>query len=91
MSPETKAALDGSIVKWERIVAGTHEDEGIQDCPLCQLFRPREENCTGCPVLEYSGQVWCCNTPYYRTNTAEGKKAMLDFLKELKEHLNEPS
>jgi hypothetical protein len=31
-------ALDGSIEKWRKIVAGTGTDEGPDNCPLCQRY-----------------------------------------------------
>lgn len=38
MDEKTLEALKGSIKKWEGIVAGTGEDRGIENCPLCQVF-----------------------------------------------------
>lgn len=51
---ETKNALEGSIHKWEQILAGAGVDDGINNCPLCQLF----DNCRGCPV-DYTGHTGC--------------------------------
>ena len=42
---ETKEALEGSIRKWELIYANAGADEGIDNCPLCELFN---DECTGC-------------------------------------------
>lgn len=73
MTPETLAALQGSIVKWENIVAGTGADEGSGNCPLCQLYAATEEIdsrkwCTGCPVKDKTGEPSCNGTPYYSAN-----------------------
>ena len=38
MDKATREALLGSIEKWERIVAGTGEDRGTLNCPLCTKF-----------------------------------------------------
>ena len=59
---KTLAALNGSIRKWEKIVAGTGVDKGWANCPLCKLFI--EDNCIECPVMEKSGQPFCKNTPH---------------------------
>lgn len=45
---ETKEALEGAIKKWEKIYAGVGVDEGVDNCPLCELFD--DDDCTGCPV-----------------------------------------
>ena len=55
---ETKEALEGSIRKWELIYANAGADEGIDNCPLCELF-----NCTGCPV-DYVTNKGCLGGPY---------------------------
>jgi hypothetical protein len=69
MDKKTLEALRGSIEKWTRIVAGTTEDEGHDDCPLCQMFfrRPNPAalvTCEGCPVAAASGRPNCQKTPY---------------------------
>ena len=56
------ATLKGSIEKWKRVAAGTHEDQGINDCPLCKLFFMK--GCQGCPVSEKTGQTVCRDSPY---------------------------
>jgi hypothetical protein len=62
MDQRTLEALQGSIKKWEAIVAGTGVDHGIHNCPLCALFWLN--NCAGCPVAESSNDISCNNTPY---------------------------
>ena len=56
MNQETLKALKGSIVKWEKIVAGKGEDRGSLDCPLCQL--PDNDCDEDCPVRG------CINSPW---------------------------
>lgn len=69
MNAETLNALQGSIAKWEAIVAGTGSDKGWRNCPLCQLFNnpneDREYTCGGCPVVAAVGATECEDTPYY--------------------------
>lgn len=69
MDSRTLEALKGSIQKWEKIVAGTGEDEGWRNCPLCLLFNSDkiledDAVCQGCPVREKTGQKWCHGSPY---------------------------
>ena len=62
MLEATRTALEGSIRKWEKIVAGTGVDMADENCPLCQLF----ENCQdgeGCPVDNETGDG-CAGSPY---------------------------
>ena len=63
MNQEILKALKGSIVKWEKIVAGTDKDDGVINCPLCILFYHINE-CNGCPVKKLDGVGGCLNTPY---------------------------
>lgn len=99
MNETTLKALRGSIRKWEAIVAGTREDHGWADCPLCALFHPhfneansyRGNTCAGCPVMARTGLRYCMDTPYWHyvdatddeEAMAEAAKAELDFLKSL--------
>ncbi len=62
MDDITRAALEGSILKWEGIVAGIMKDEGRDNCPLCDLYWSLD--CSGCPVKARSGHAFCENTPY---------------------------
>ena len=63
MNEQTLKALKGSIKKWERIVAGTGVDKGIDNCPLCKIFWS-DEQCGPCPVKEKTGENFCRNSPY---------------------------
>ena len=64
MTPEVIEALEGSIRKWQGIVAGTEVDKGAQNCALCQMFLLRRKSCKGCPVSAATGHSGCRQTPY---------------------------
>jgi hypothetical protein len=67
MNEEVIEALQGSISKWRGIVAGTAEDDGQENCALCQLFMidPSDHtNCEACPVGIKTGKSLCHDTPY---------------------------
>lgn len=66
MDTATLKALKGSIEKWEGIVAGTMEDDGILNCPLCDKFYHLD--CEGCPVFQATGMDRCSGTPYIDTD-----------------------
>jgi hypothetical protein len=91
MDKATLTALQGSIAKWEGIVAGTKADEGADNCPLCDLFNTEdydgiEDACKGCPVQKSVGVGFCMQTPYYsyrHLRTTEAAQAELDFLRSL--------
>ena len=74
MDDRTLAALNGSIAKWQAIVAGTGDEGGIFDCPLCALFHPKRNPdperlpCAGCPVMQRTGQAYCAGSPYDEWN-----------------------
>ena len=85
MKKETRVALEGSIEKWEGIVAGTKLDAGIRNCPLCQLFYSKK--CFGCPIAKKSGCQECDNTPYDEFRYKESKENAqkeLNFLRLLR-------
>lgn len=63
MNTKTLKALRGSIEKWERIVDGIGEDDGPNNCPLCETFSMNGGDCCGCPVNGKS-KSGCRNTPY---------------------------
>jgi hypothetical protein len=63
MNEETKAALLGSIKKWEDIAAGTGEDQGPKNCSLCLINSPNTF-CKKCPVRIKVGRAFCLSTPY---------------------------
>jgi len=96
MAPRTLEALQGSIAKWEAIVAGTGEDDGSFNCPLCHRFannRSQGQQCLGCPVMQATGEKHCYGSPYHdyvHAEEEEDKEAMakcaqaeVDFLKSL--------
>ena len=68
MTPETLAALRGSIEKWDRIAAQEDVDRGTDNCPLCSIFWGRRgdrgNHCEGCPVFIATGAISCVRTPY---------------------------
>jgi hypothetical protein len=64
MDAKTLEALEGSIAKWQAIVAGTGTDKGAADCPLCQIFIIPNSSCKGCPVYEKTKYSVCKQTPY---------------------------
>lgn len=66
MDKRTREALEGSINKWQAIVAGTEYDQGSYNCPLCHLFNHHasDPTCVGCPVATATGMVGCDGTPY---------------------------
>lgn len=77
VTPETKVALTGAIVKWDKIVrsftiaernnvAAEYVEGGRADCPLCLIFHPLGQNldCVGCPILADTGTPKCGGTPY---------------------------
>jgi hypothetical protein len=64
MSPETLEALKGSIEKWDKIAAGAGVDEGVGNCPLCQLFWHVKDGCGDCPVKQATKQNYCSGSPY---------------------------
>lgn len=69
MHPETLKALQGSIKKWERIVACEGQDSGSTNCDLCQTFimhREVENQCIGCPVHKKTRQILCGGSPYIK-------------------------
>lgn len=64
MDAKTRKALEGSIAKWEAIVAGTGADGCADNCPLCELFLDPFSECDDCPVAERAGVGGCMNTPW---------------------------
>ena len=98
MDERTLTALEGSIKKWEAIVAGTGVDAGPKNCPLCQAFHEdflspdnKGNGCRGCPVYEKTGEYGCGGSPYdaYEDTDDEEEKQYaaeqeLEFLKSLR-------
>lgn len=70
MKKVTLKALQGSIEKWEAIVAGTGADYAVENCPLCTRFYDREDDrsCVigreKCPVYKRTGLPRCMESPY---------------------------
>lgn len=62
MNKRTLTALQGSIAKWEAIVAGTGVDQSSSNCPLCHEFF--NGGCRGCPVAAATRAEFCNDTPY---------------------------
>lgn len=62
MDERTLAALRGSIQKWRDIVAGTGEDNGVDNCSLCEAFE--YSGCYDCPVRNRTGLPGCAESPY---------------------------
>lgn len=74
MDEKTLTALQGSIAKWEAIVAGTGTNGGTSDCPLCQLYNVNRlfvDKCRGCPVMDRTGLQLCDGSPYMGYEQAE--------------------
>ena len=59
-------AIEGSVKKWENILAGTGLDKGVENCPLCKVFHSRTSKvfCEGCPVALKTGKRFCDDSPY---------------------------
>jgi len=76
ISAEGLQALDGSIVKWQDIVAGDAIDKGDEDCPLCRHYRHNrtnmQANCDECPVSIDTGESLCQGSPYDQWLDATG-------------------
>lgn len=82
MEEKTLTALQGSIKKWERILATGEDGSGSEDCPLCELFHPWNTGvdltsataCDGCPVKASTGKSLCTDSPYdkYAVATDDG-------------------
>lgn len=64
MDKDTHQALLDSVEKWRQIERGEMVDLGRKNCMLCQLFLVRNEDCTGCPVMQKTGEESCRGTPY---------------------------
>jgi hypothetical protein len=64
MDDRTKKALLGSIEKWRNIAHDGGEDRGPGNCPLCQDFFFKTQECDGCPVYQKTGKTGCQYTPY---------------------------
>ena len=63
MDKKAVKALQGSIKKWERIILGTGEDLGRDNCPLCWEYH-NQNSCDECPVRQDTGAPLCEGNPY---------------------------
>ena len=103
MDERALTALEGSIEKWERIVAGTWGDMGSINCPLCREFM-QVNGCPDCPVCTKTEKSLCEGSPYtaWDEYTKENRRvfdaeslrlaqAELDFLKSLRPQSPETS
>lgn len=78
---ENVKALDESIEHWCRL-RDLKQEEGEQPtsdwCACCVLdeqrcdSNPREYNgsCSSCPIMDFTGKLWCDGTPYYAAANA---------------------
>jgi len=76
MNKRALDAINGSIAKWEAIVAGTGEDRGEGNCPLCHAFYSLDDSCDRCPIAKKVGDSFCESTPYtkWRRSFPDGKR-----------------
>jgi hypothetical protein len=95
---EELEAIEGSIMKWTNIVeemkSGSDfpNENGYEDCPLCQLYHPinigksMTRGCSSfCPIKKDTGMDFCKGSPYaewskYCGETLKNAQAMLDYL-----------
>jgi hypothetical protein len=77
MSKRAASGLEGSIIKWTRIVeemkSGNDcpDENGYVDCPLCRFYhpininRPMAQGCSSpCPIKRDTGKDFCEGSPY---------------------------
>lgn len=101
MKEATLIALNGSIGKWEAIVAGVGEDLGSTNCALCQRFNGCQSSDGGrflpcsrgesgeietCPVELKTGRVDCKGSPYEDRATANVLAPKNRRVKEMAHH-----
>ena len=72
MTKEQRKALLESIEHWRRNVeldkVGASINTKASACACCNFSR-NEDNfieCINCPIMQYTGEVECYGTPYYR-------------------------
>ena len=80
-------ALNGSIKKWEKIVAGTDVDRGTLNCPCCKNWYKNE--CNRCPIAIFNDSCECLHTPYYDYAHSENEKERHELAKKELKFLNE--
>jgi len=89
LTKKAARALRGSIKKWEGIVAGTIEDEGPDNCPLCKAYMVSFLNCGNCPLAVFDPDQGperggCAGTPYMEYDPYSKDKGMAAAKKELR-------
>ncbi len=72
MDEKTLEALNGSIEKWKKVVAGTGKDNANSNCPLCQLYKGDPNFCNPCPVKAVTQKSGCMDTPYDKWDSHQG-------------------
>ncbi len=79
-----RSAWTKTLQKWTIICAGYSPTHDISTCGLCDLFR--KEFCQGCPIMEVTKQVCCCDTPFELSRNEPSLRARveLNFLKLVK-------
>jgi hypothetical protein len=95
MDKATLTALKGSIRKWDAIVSRDGLDNGMENCPLCQLFAnpgkpPSSSDCAGCPVREATGHRYCHGSPYDAYNEMGSMENALEMRRFLRSLLPKP-
>jgi hypothetical protein len=60
--------VEGSITKWQNVVAGKEAGHYWKNCPCCCIYLDNEyaenEKCNRCPIAEKSEQQLCKKTPF---------------------------
>lgn len=90
MTPKAKEqlkALEQAIVKWKGIVHFDKRCFGPDDCKCCKIWNHKPNYCKGCPIYEFSGDIFCNNTPYsehFGTELSVDANRMLSFLYEVR-------
>ncbi len=71
MEKSVRVLIQRSIdEKWKLIFEGTKEDQGSNDCPLCEEFLYNRDPkvigvCEGCPIAMKTGDTMCVGSPYF--------------------------
>ena len=83
MTPEMREALLASIEHWkENLAAGVFEAKiRGADCPLCNATRDEFGNvvCEKCPVMQWTGEESCEDSPWYDVDSAFSRGNASDF------------
>lgn len=84
LSKRQSKALEKSILKWEAIAEGEGEDNGRDNCSLCELYRTFMITCKFCPVKLKTKNSGCRDTPYPKWEMHQNYKHNLDSDKGMK-------